>query len=50
MTQLDEEILQQLEAHNSPIEQALAVLLGVLQDLVINKANGYQFSEQFSRF
>lgn len=46
----DEEILQQLEAHNSPIEQALAVLLGVLQDLVINKANGYQFSEQFSRF
>ena len=25
----DEEILQQLEAHNSPIEQALAVLLGL---------------------
>ncbi len=45
----DEEILQQLEAHNSPIEQALAVLLGLLQDLVINNANGYQFTEQFNR-
>ncbi|MDX1693102.1 MAG: hypothetical protein R3208_05020 [Ketobacteraceae bacterium] len=45
----DEEILQQLEAHNSPIEQALAVLLGLLQDLVLNKANGYQFTEQFNR-
>lgn len=45
----DEQILQQLEAHNSPIEQALAVLLGLLQDLVKNSANGYQFSEQFNR-
>lgn len=45
----DEQILQQLEAHNSPIEQALAVLLGLLQDLVKNNANGYQFSEQFQR-
>ena len=45
----DEEILQQLEAHNSPIEQALAVLLGMLQDLVINNAKGYKFSEQVTR-
>lgn len=45
----DEEILQQLEAHNSPIEQALAVLLSILQDLVSNNAKGYKFTEQVSR-
>ena len=45
----DEEILQQLEAHNSPIEQALAVLLSVLQDLVANNARGFKFSEQVTR-
>lgn len=45
----DEEILQQLEAHNSPIEQALAVLLGMLQDLVSQGAKGYKFTEQVTR-
>ncbi len=45
----DEEILQQLEVHNSPIEQALAALLGMLQDLVLNNAKGYKFSEQMAR-
>ncbi len=45
----DDEILQQLEMHNSPVEQALAIVLALLQDLVVNKCNSYQFSEQVTR-
>ncbi|PCJ47406.1 MAG: hypothetical protein COA99_00845 [Moraxellaceae bacterium] len=45
----DDEILQQLEMHNSPVEQALAIVLALLQDLVINNCNSYQFSEQVAR-
>lgn len=45
----DDEILQQLEMHNSPVEQALAIVLALLQDLVINKCSAYQFSEQVTR-
>lgn len=45
----DEEILRQLEQHNSPMEQALAIVLSLLQDLVRQGAMGYRFTEQVSR-
>ncbi|WP_020410117.1 hypothetical protein [Hahella ganghwensis] len=45
----DEEIMQQLAQHNSGVEKALAVVLSLLQDLVQNDADGYQFSEHMQR-
>lgn len=45
----DEEIMQQLAQHNSGIEKSLAVVLALLQDLILNNAEGYQFSEQMAR-
>ncbi len=45
----DEEILQQLEQHNSPVEQALAIVLALLQDLIRHNSEGYQFTEQMHR-
>jgi len=45
----DDEVLQQLEMHNSPIEQALAIVIALLQDLVINKSACYQYREQVER-
>lgn len=44
-----DEIIQQLEMHNSPIEQALAIVLALLQDLVIHNSSSYHFSEQVAR-
>lgn len=45
----DEEILQQLEQHNSPLEQAMAIVLALLQDLVSANAAGYRYTEQVHR-
>jgi hypothetical protein len=45
----DEAILKQLEQHNSPVEQALAIVLALLQDLACNQSSGYRFSEQVTR-
>ncbi|OUS29251.1 hypothetical protein A9Q99_09060 [Gammaproteobacteria bacterium 45_16_T64] len=45
----DDEIIQQLEMHNSPVEQALAIVLALIQDLVIHNSSSYHFSERVVR-
>ena len=45
----DDPILQQLEMHNSPVEQGAAIVLALIQDLVNHNAGEYRFTQQISR-
>lgn len=45
----DDPILQQLEMHNSPVEQGAAIVLALLQDLINHDAADYVFTQQVSR-
>ena len=45
----DDPILQQLEMHNSPVEQGAAIVLALIQDLVNHGAGEYQFTQHISR-
>lgn len=45
----DDPVLQQLEIHNSPVEQGAAIVLAMLQDLVENSAAEYQFTQYVNR-
>jgi len=39
----------QLEGHESPVEQATAIIIALIQDLVEHNSSGYRFVEQFIR-
>lgn len=45
----DDPVLQQLEMHNSPVEQGAAIVLALIQDLINHDAAEYRFTQQLSR-
>ncbi len=45
----DDPVLQQLEMHNSPVEQGAAIVLALIQDLIHHDAAEYRFTQQVSR-
>lgn len=45
----DDPVLQQLEMHNSPVEQGAAIVLAMIQDLVNSNAAEYQFTQHVNR-